>query len=438
MISRRMIACAGTATCRLGLCLSQNLLGAVDGEIRHRELDQAADIRIHISGCPNSCGRHPIADIGLFGAVRRLKDRLVPSYVLQLGGRGGEKTTRLAEGCEMIPARAVPALVGDLIEAFRDSGAPSFGDWILDAGKTVAEELAEKYRSVPSFEEAPEHYHDWGANELFSLAGRGPGECSAGVFDLIELDLANAATALHEDKLGQAIDYATRALLITQGVEARDPSESRSLFIKHFIDAGLAPERFKAVVAAAATPDRDAIADLIVGVRKLYDSMDDSLRFKPVDATKSNVESSTPREAEISPAPRGLDPSPASCGVDTSPAAIAALEGKKPPAAASATAERSATPTSIASPASSPDPASTSGDLPAPDREMDLRGVTCPLNYVRTKMTLAGMKRGEILAVLLDEQGARNVPQSAEGDGHAVLGIIAIESHWRVLLRKDG
>jgi TusA-related sulfurtransferase len=53
-------------------------------------------------------------------------------------------------------------------------------------------------------------------------------------------------------------------------------------------------------------------------------------------------------------------------------------------------------------------------------------------------MTLAGMKRGEILAVLLDEQGARNVPQSAEGDGHAVLGVIAIESHWRVLLRKDG
>jgi TusA-related sulfurtransferase len=73
---------------------------------------------------------------------------------------------------------------------------------------------------------------------------------------------------------------------------------------------------------------------------------------------------------------------------------------------------------------------------PSDDREADFRGVLCPLNYVKTKMLLAAMKTGSVLAVLLDEAGSRNVPVSVEKDGHEVLAIEQEQEHWRVRIRK--
>ena len=88
---------------------------------RSVDLDGLEHLKISISGCPNACGRHPVADIGLFGAARRVNGRLAPAYVLQLGGRVGVGETRLAQGEQAIPARNVPALVADLLAAFRRS-----------------------------------------------------------------------------------------------------------------------------------------------------------------------------------------------------------------------------------------------------------------------------------------------------------------------------
>jgi TusA-related sulfurtransferase len=72
------------------------------------------------------------------------------------------------------------------------------------------------------------------------------------------------------------------------------------------------------------------------------------------------------------------------------------------------------------------------------DRTADFRGVVCPLNYVRTKMLLGQMKAGETLAVLLDEPGTRNVPESVEKDGNEVLSVEEQGGHWQVLIRKAG
>lgn len=71
------------------------------------------------------------------------------------------------------------------------------------------------------------------------------------------------------------------------------------------------------------------------------------------------------------------------------------------------------------------------------DREEDSHGVTCPLNYVKTKLLVERMREGQVLSVLLDEEGARNVPQSAEQDGHEVLSVKQEGERWRVLIRKS-
>ena len=52
---------------------------------------------------------------------------------------------------------------------------------------------------------------------------------------------------------------------------------------------------------------------------------------------------------------------------------------------------------------------------------MDLRGTPCPLNWVKTKLRLEEMEVGGLLEVVVDEGNpARNVPRSAEAEGHLV------------------
>jgi len=52
---------------------------------------------------------------------------------------------------------------------------------------------------------------------------------------------------------------------------------------------------------------------------------------------------------------------------------------------------------------------------------MDLRGVPCPMNWVRARLALEQMAPGEILELQLDEgEPLESVPRSAEEDGHSV------------------
>ena len=64
----RATACAGASTCKLGICLSRGLLTGIRKELERRPFafDRVNDISLKISGCPNTCGRHIIADIGFF------------------------------------------------------------------------------------------------------------------------------------------------------------------------------------------------------------------------------------------------------------------------------------------------------------------------------------------------------------------------------------
>ena len=58
-----------------------------------------------------------------------------------------------------------------------------------------------------------------------------------------------------------------------------------------------------------------------------------------------------------------------------------------------------------------------------PDREKDLKGVACPMNMVYTKVELAKMEPGQVLAVILDNgPPINNVPASVEKEGHEILG----------------
>lgn len=71
------------------------------------------------------------------------------------------------------------------------------------------------------------------------------------------------------------------------------------------------------------------------------------------------------------------------------------------------------------------------------DAELDLRGVICPYNFVKTKLKLETMGAGQVLAVILDDgEPIRNVPRSVSDDGHTVLRQEPFDRAHRVIIKK--
>ncbi|MHC4260828.1 MAG: nitrite/sulfite reductase [Planctomycetota bacterium] len=179
-----IVACAGASTCKLGLCLSRGLAEAISHKLEQVTFSPSEPEKvIRISGCPNSCGHHFIADIGFEGKARRLNGKLIPFYDVLLGARTFEGDARLAQKVGTVPAKATPQL---LAEALSNGGAV----------KEQIKDLTAHYSDVASKPLPDDYYYDFGATEPFSLAGRGPGECGAGVMDVIRVDIDEAKGAV--------------------------------------------------------------------------------------------------------------------------------------------------------------------------------------------------------------------------------------------------
>ena len=69
---------------------------------------------MHVSGCPNGCGLHHVAAIGLQGGMRELAGRARPQHFLYLGGDG----SHLGKVAAKLPARRVPAAIERLVELY--------------------------------------------------------------------------------------------------------------------------------------------------------------------------------------------------------------------------------------------------------------------------------------------------------------------------------
>jgi len=174
----KVVACAGAATCKLGLCLSRGLAGAIAEKLAATGATEASRTTIRISGCPNSCGHHCIGDLGFQGRAKRVGGRLVPCYDVFAAAQTAEGAVCLAETVGTLPAKIIPEFVAELLA----EGSPS---------RERTQELVKKYVDRSAGEISEDYYFDWGADVPFSLSGRGPGECGAGVMDVIGVDIAH-------------------------------------------------------------------------------------------------------------------------------------------------------------------------------------------------------------------------------------------------------
>ncbi len=73
-------------------------------------------------------------------------------------------------------------------------------------------------------------------------------------------------------------------------------------------------------------------------------------------------------------------------------------------------------------------------DIKAKD-SIDLRGVMCPTNFVKTKLKLENMNPGEILEVVLDSgEPIANVPKSVKEEGHKIVKVTKDDGSFRILI----
>jgi sulfite reductase (ferredoxin) len=86
------ISCTGADTCKLGICLSKGALSATADALKNSglDLDSIPGFKLNLSGCPNTCGQHMLADLGFYGNVGRKEQQMFPAYMIVAGAEIGE------------------------------------------------------------------------------------------------------------------------------------------------------------------------------------------------------------------------------------------------------------------------------------------------------------------------------------------------------------
>jgi sulfite reductase beta subunit-like hemoprotein len=170
--------CPGATTCNLGITRSLTLADELSRALDDYSDPEIQKLRIKISGCPNSCGHHHIADIGFYGNVRKIGDHQAPYYQLLLGGTVNADGVRFGRQILSVPARPIPAIVRELLDFYQQDRDPgeSFSAWVT---RTPDKSIVERLRPLVDVSSATEDiFLDWGDTETYSLK-LGRGECVA-------------------------------------------------------------------------------------------------------------------------------------------------------------------------------------------------------------------------------------------------------------------
>ena len=70
---------------------------------------------------------------------------------------------------------------------------------------------------------------------------------------------------------------------------------------------------------------------------------------------------------------------------------------------------------------------------------VDLKGVSCPTNFVKAKLALEMLDEGEVVEFLLDDgEPVKNVPRSLKGEGHKLIGLKEADGYYVLTLEKVG
>ena len=123
-----VVSCPGTDSCKLGITSSMGLNEAVRDKLAEIDTGDPLTKRIHIkmSGCPNGCGQHHIANIGFYGASIKVGEHTIPAYIPHIAGNFEGGDVVFGQRLKLrLPAKRVPAAIERWVamyEAERNDG----------------------------------------------------------------------------------------------------------------------------------------------------------------------------------------------------------------------------------------------------------------------------------------------------------------------------
>jgi sulfite reductase (ferredoxin) len=118
VFARGTIACSGTEFCKLAITETKSFSRWLVDELDERLPGFDQHLKLHVTGCPNSCGQHWIADIGIEGKKIKVQDRMVDAYYFCVGGALGLHQSTARPIGYRCPATAVPEAIERLLRQY--------------------------------------------------------------------------------------------------------------------------------------------------------------------------------------------------------------------------------------------------------------------------------------------------------------------------------
>ena len=178
-----VVSCPGTDSCKLGITSSMGLSQAIQERLVQLELDDELTRRIHVkmSGCPNGCGQHHIANIGFYGASLKVGEHTIPAYIAHLGGTYEGGDVRYGQRLKArLPAKRVPDAVERWVRFYESDRVhgEEFNAFVDRVGTTEFESRVKDLTLPMQFSlENMNNFIDWNRNGPFEVQ-RGEGECA--------------------------------------------------------------------------------------------------------------------------------------------------------------------------------------------------------------------------------------------------------------------
>ena len=122
--ARGAVACSGTEFCKLAITETKTFSRWLVGELEERLPGFDQHLKLHVTGCPNSCGQHWIADIGIEGKKLKINDRMVDAYYFCVGGALGLHQATARPVGYRCPATEVPDALERLMNHYLSDREP--------------------------------------------------------------------------------------------------------------------------------------------------------------------------------------------------------------------------------------------------------------------------------------------------------------------------
>ncbi|MEA2170998.1 MAG: hypothetical protein QOF76_4298 [Solirubrobacteraceae bacterium] len=178
-----VVSCPGTDSCKLGITASMGLNLALRERLAEMGIDDPLVKKMHIkmSGCPNGCSQHHIADLGFYGASIKVGDRTIPAYIPHVAGEFD--TGQVAYGSRLkvrIAAKRVPEAVDRWIRMYQQerNDGELFREYARRVGTPRFEaEVTDLTLPIEFGLDTMNHFIDWSRNVPYQVI-RGEGECA--------------------------------------------------------------------------------------------------------------------------------------------------------------------------------------------------------------------------------------------------------------------